>query len=67
VLLWTSQGLTVSKTLDDFCPTSLLAMNMSYRILAVLALAVVCVTAETHRVSFQNRSVMTFTNPKKHH
>ena len=51
-----------SVTFDDFCPASLRIMNRLYNAFAILALAVVHVTAESHTVSFDNRSVVVFMN-----
>jgi len=66
MFLWVGPEFPVLKTFDDSCPTNSPTMNMLYRIFSVLALAVAYVAAERHIVSFDNRLVVVFANPKEH-
>ena len=57
----------VSEIPDIFYPTISPVMSLSFKTLAVLALAAVSVIAETHTVYFQNESVQATIISKGHH
>ena len=57
----------VSETPDILSPTISRVMNLSFKTLAILALAAAPVIAETHSVYFNNLSVQAFVISKGRH